>query len=221
MIMKNCVSAGNTLYFLAVHFRATNIWFSFKSTGSSCTENWSFSVQKISVLASHRWKHISYCMVSVANCYFSGLYFYMAMFTLYIIFISMIFRRVRVHAKVSVPQVSPKQQEEQYTIYNYEGPACREGSIAQDLETGNLSFPPVSAWKLVCSSVLPYWTHVPYLFTVAHLVRRICFAMIIGNYRSHLQVNCWKAIELYGIFPYAYAFPFLLIEKKCDSKSLV
>lgn len=115
MIMKNCVSAGNTLYFLAVHFRATNIWFSFKSTGSSCTENWSFSVQKISVLASHRWKHISYCMVSVANCYFSGLYFYMVMFTLYIIFISMIFRRVRVHAKVSVPQVSPKQQEEQYT----------------------------------------------------------------------------------------------------------
>lgn len=106
-------------------------------------------------------------------------------------------------------------------VYNYEGPACREGSIAQDLETGNLSFPPVSAWKLVCSSVLPYWTHVPYLFTVAHLVRRICFAMIIGNYRSHLQVNCWKAIELYGIFPYAYAFSFLLIEKKCDSKSLV
>lgn len=165
MIMKNCLPAGNMLYFLAVHFRATNVWFSFKRTESSCTENWSFIVQKISVLASHHWKHISYCMVSVTNCYFSGLYFYMVMFTLYIIFISVIFRSVECMLKFLCPSLIRAAR----AVYSYKSPACREWSIAQDLETGNLSFPLIYAWNLVCNSVLPYLTHVPYLFTVAHL----------------------------------------------------
>lgn len=56
------------------------------------------------------------------------------------------------------------------------------GKILTSPGTGDQSLLHPSASQPVCSSVLPYLTHVPYLFTVAYRARRRNFcAVISGN----------------------------------------